>query len=75
MYITCRVDVNIVPKYTVLEEQRIKLRSKAVASVVNFRDGSKLSVQLGARGQVGLGRPVASEAGPKITGLMKRHMK
>ena len=55
--------------------QRIKLRSKAVASVVNFRDGSKLSIQLGARGQVGLGRPVASEAGPKITGLMKRHMK
>ena len=56
-------------------KQRIKLRSKAVANVVNFRDGSKLSIQLGARGQVGLGRPVASEAGPKITGLMKRHMK
>ena len=58
-----------------LSPQRIKLRSKAVANVVNFRDGSKLSVQLGARGQVGLGRPVTSEAGLEITGLMKRHMK
>ena len=55
--------------------QRIKLRTEAVASVVNFRTVQNFQPVWSEGEQAGLGRPVASAAVPKIPGLMKRHMK
>ena len=60
--------------YSTSWQQRIKLRTEAVASVVNFRTVQNFQPVWSEGEQAGLGRPVASAAVPQITGLMMRSM-